>query len=447
MNSGWQRIRQFLLHDVWVSELSSLTGIKALVTRIFRIGRLVVKGFRDDRLTVQASALTFTSLISLVPLLAMALSLLKGLGASEEFILRLQANLEDMPDEFQSFVNQMLDIVNNTNFWALGWAALGVLFFAVIQMLGSIEATFNTIWGVRSSRAYWRRVVNYLSVVVIVPVLILFGFAVNASLSSEAVISRLGEAAFVYQTLLKSLPFFSTAVAMFALFALVPNTAIRIRPAVTSAVLTAAAWLIWQNVYVTMQVGVSSSTAIYGTFFASVPIFLAWLYVSWVIVLLGAEFCFALQNHATYDLERSAGNASQRAKVMLAFAITLQAGQSFRRGGALLNASEFAGRHRIPVRLINELIRLLVRGGLLVEVAGEEPCYVLRRPIEEISLKHIVDLVQLDGVGPERYGFGADAPAVEAAMRCLDQGLEGALADTSIKDLLARVPATPEDAR
>ncbi len=447
MTGRWDTIRQFLRHDVWVSELSSLTGIKALVTRSFRVGQLVVKGFRDDHLTVQASALTFTSLISLVPLLAIALSLLKGLGAGDEFIARLQANLDDMPVEFQSFIDQMLDIVNRTNFWALGWAALGVLFFAVIQLLGSIESTFNNIWGVRSSRAYWRRVVNYFSLVVLVPVLILVGFALNASLSSDAVISRLGEAAFAYKLMLQTLPFLSTTVAMFALFALVPNTAIRVRPAVISAVLTAAVWLVWQNVYVKLQVGVSSSTAIYGTFFASVPIFLAWLYVSWVIVLLGAEFCFALQNHATYDLERSAGNASQRAKVMLAFAITLQAGQSFQRGEALLNASEFAERHRIPVRLIHELIRLLVRGGLLVEVAGEEPCYVLRRPIEEISLKHIVDLVQLDGVGPDRYGFGADAPAVEAAMRCLDQGLEGALADTSIKDLLARVPATPEETR
>ena len=447
MTGRWNKVRQFLLHDVWVSELSSLTGIKALVTRSFRVGQLVVKGFRDDHLTVQASALTFTTLISLVPLLAIALSLVRGLGAGDEFITRLQANLDDMPVEFQSFVDQMLDIVNRTNFWALGWAALGVLFFAVIQLLGSIESTFNNIWGVRSSRAYWRRVVNYFSLVVLVPVLILFGFALNASLSSDAVISRLGEAAFAYKALLQSLPFLSTAVAMFALFALVPNTAIRVRLAVISAVLTAAVWLVWQNVYVTLQVGVSSSTAIYGTFFASVPIFLAWLYVSWVIVLLGAEFCFALQNHATYDLERSAGNASQRAKVMIAFAITLQAGQSFQRGGALLNASEFAERHRIPVRLIHELIRLLVRGGLLVEVAGEEPCYVLRRPIAEISLKHIVDLVQLDGVGPERYGFGSDAPAVEAAMRCLDQGLEGALADTSIEALLARVPASPEDVR
>lgn len=446
MSSRWDRLRQFVLHDVWVSELSTLTGLKALVTRVFRVGQLVVKGFRDDKLVVQASALTFTSLMSLVPLLAIALSLLKGLGAGDEFIRRLRANIEDMPVEFQSFVTQMLEIVNRTNFWALGWVALAVLFFAVIQLLGSIESCLNNVWGVQSSRAYWRRVVNYLSIVVVVPVLILVAFTINASMSSEAVIVRLGEAAFIYKALLQVLPFAATTLALLALFALVPNTTIRFMPAVVSAVLTAVVWLGWQNVYVAMQVGVSSSTLIYGTVFASVPIFLAWLYVSWVIILLGAELSFALQNHATYDLERSAGNASVRARVMLAFAITLQAGQAFRQGGSLFHAADFAERHRIPVRLLNELLRLLVRGGLFVEVAGQEDCYVLRRPLEEISLRLLVDLVQQDGVGPERYDFGADTPAVNAAMQYLDGALAQALDGTSIRDLLEAHPASTQGA-
>jgi len=444
MKTVWQKTKQFLLHDVWVSELSSLTGIKALVTRLLRIGQLVVKGFRDDNLTVQASALTFTSLISLVPLLAIALSLLKGLGASDEFIARIHENIKDMPLEFQSFVDQMLEIVNRTNFWALGWVAVIVLFIGVIQLLGSIEASFNSVWGIRSSRAYWRRVINYISIIVIVPVFILIGFAINASMSSMAVISRLGEAASMYTAMLKILPFLSTTLAILALFTMVPNTVIRMRPALISSVVTAILWLVWQTVYVRMQIGVSSSTAIYGTFFASVPIFLAWLYVSWVIILLGAELCFALQNHATYDLERSAGNANTRSKIMLAFAITLQAGKSFQRGDALFNASQFAERHRIPVRLINELIRVLVRGGLLVAVAGQEECYVLRRPLGDISLKDIVNLVADDGIGPERYGFGADAQAVNAAMLCLDQGMDVALAKTSIQQLLDQYPANAE---
>lgn len=441
MKTVWQKTKQFVLHDMWVSELSSLTGIRALVTRLLRIGQLVVKGFRDDNLTVQASALTFTSLISLVPLLAIALALLRGMGAGDEFVERIQTNIADMPVEFQSFVEQMLDIVNRTNFWALGWVAVIFLFIGVIQLLGSIEASFNNVWGIRAPRAYWRRVINYISIIVIVPFLILFGFAINASMSSEAVISRLGEAASIYTAMLKILPYLSTTLALFALFALVPNTVIRVRPALISSAITAVLWLGWQTVYVRLQIGVSSSTAIYGTLFASVPIFLAWLYVSWVIILLGAELCFALQNHATYDLERSAGNANTRSKIMLAFAITLQAGKSFQSGGVLFNASQFAELHRIPVRLINELIRLLVRGGMLIAVSGQEECFVLRRPLDEITLNDIVNLVVDDGIGPERYGFGEDAKAVNAAMLCLDQGIEVALAKTSIKQLLDQHPA------
>lgn len=439
MKELFARLVSFIRHDLWAADMASLTGPRGLLRRLLRISELVMRGFRDDRLMVQASALTFTSLVSLVPLLAIALSLLKGLGAGDDFILYLRDNLENMPLEFQTFISQLLDNVNRTNFWALGWVAVVVLFLAVVQVLSSIEASFNQVWGIASSRAFWRRFVNYISIVVVVPVLILAAFTINASLSSEAVIARLGEAAFAYKMLLKLLPFLSTVVAVFFLFVFVPNTAIRFRPAAVSSVITALLWLGWQSVYVSLQVGVARSNAIYGTF-ASVPIFLMWLYVSWVIVLLGAELCFALQNHATYDLERSAGRANHRARVMLAFSIALRAGEAFRRGDALFDAAAFAQLHRIPVRLINELIRLLVRGGLMVEVADHEHCFVLRRPLEEITLKHIVDLVHHDGAGPEKFGFGGDAPAVFAAMACLDAGLEGALARTTIRDLLEAHP-------
>jgi len=443
MTSFIKRVRQFILHDVWTSELSSLTGIKAIIRRLIRISELVIRGFRDDHLTIQASALTFASLISLVPLLAIALSLLKGLGGGEEFINRIQTNMADMPVEFQAFIDTTLDIVNRTNFWAMGWVAVIVLFLTVVQVMGNVEMSFNKVWGVNSSRALLRRFFNYISIIIVVPVLIMLAFAMNASMSSEAVITRLGEAAYVYTALLRCLPFVSTTAAIFLLFVFVPNTNIHFRPALISAVITALMWLGWQNIYVSLQVGVAKSNAIYGTF-ASVPIFLMWLYVSWVIILLGAELCFALQNHVTYDLERSAGQANNQVKVMLAFAIALQAGRSFLRGDSLFNAAEFARVHRIPVRLINELIRIFVRGGLMVETAEHEQCYVLRRPLEEISLKQIVDLVQQDGTGPERYGFGDDAPAVLAAMASLDKCMEGALAGASIKQWLEKYPAAAE---
>jgi len=439
MRAFVEKLIRFFTRDIWQSDLYTLTGIRGFIKRLLRIAELVIRGFRDDNLTVQASALTFTTLVSLVPLLAIALSLLRGLGAGDAFIANIHDNIDEMPTEFQAFVLQMLDIVNRTNFWALGWVSVVILFVSVIQVLSSVEASFNQVWGVKKSRAMWRRFVNYISVVVVVPVLILVAFAINASLSSQAVIAQLGEAAGIYQMLLRILPFIATTIAIFFLLAFVPNTSIRLRPALVSAVITAIMWIVWQKIYVLSQVGMSRSNAIYGTF-ASIPIFLLWLYVSWVIILLGAELCFALQNHVTYDLERTAGRANNRARIMLAFSIVLHAGHSFLTGKGVFNAAEFAAIHRIPVRLINELVGVLARGGLLVEVAGQDACYVLCRPLEEISLKQIVALVSQDGSGPERFGFGQDAPAVFAAMNCLDHAVEGALAGTSIRQLLDNYP-------
>lgn len=435
MGAFLNKLITFFRHDLWSSDLASLTGIRALVRRFFRIVELVVRGFREDNLTEKAAALTFTSLISLVPLLAIALSLLKGLGAGDEFINQINENIDTMPVEFQSFVEQMLDIVNRTNFWALGWVAVLVLFFTVIQVLGRIESCFNQVWGVTSSRSFIRQIINYISVVVLVPVLILVAFTINASLTNEAVIQRLGEAAGVYRMMLKLSPFVVTTLAIFMLLMFVPNTSIRISSALVSAVVTALLWVGWQNLYISLQVGVSRSNAIYGTF-ASVPIFLGWLYVSWVILLLGAELSFALQNYATYDLERTAGRANGRARVMLAYAIALQAGRAFTSGQGLFNAEKFAAVHRVPIRLTNDLIRLLVRGGLLVEVAAEEASYALRRPLENITLKQVVDLVTQDGTGPEKFGFGDDGPAVRAAMERLDLGLEQTMGQTNLRELM-----------
>ncbi len=439
MKDYLHRARNFILHDVWASDLTRLTGIRAVIKRILRVAELVMRGFREDLLPEKAAALTFTSLISLVPLLAIAFSLLKGLGAGDEFIARVQENTEVMPVEFQAFVQQMLDIVNRTNFRALGWVAVAVLFVTVVQVLSSIESVFNHIWGVSSARGILRRIINYTGIVVLVPVLILMAFAVNASLSSESVIARLGELAGLYRTLLQLAPFFSTALAIFLLFVGVPNTRIHVRPALISAIVTALMWVGWQHLYVTLQIGVARSNAIYGTF-ASVPIFLGWLYVSWVILLLGAELAFALQNHATYDLERSAGQANNRARVMLAYAIALQAGRAFQQGAAIFNAVEFAARHRIPIRLINELIRMLVRGGMMVETAGESGGYVLRRPLEDITLKQIVDLVNQDGAGPEKFGFGDEAAAVASAMERFDRGVDERLGQTTLRTLIDDFP-------
>jgi len=432
------RLAEILMKEIWGSETGSLSTLRGMLVRIVRVGHLVVRGFRDDDLPVHASALTFATLMSLVPLLAIAFAVLKGLGVAQEQIDRLMEWKESMPLQFQGFIDQILEIVHSTSFAALGWVGLVALLVTAIMVLGSMEASFNRIWAVRSPRNIFRRIANYISILVVVPILIGVGSTVSASLHSEAFIARLGSVGVVYQALLRLTPLVGAWLAFGFLYTFMPNTRVRFVPAVVSSLAGALLWTLWQKTYISLQIGVARYNAIYGTF-ASVPIFLAWLYVGWVIVLLGAEVAFAVQNHATYHLEQRAESASFRARLLIAVAVVVEAVEAMREGSEAFEAAEFARRGKIPVRLVNEVVGVLSRAGWIVEVADQPGSYVLRRDPDSLDLRDIVELILDDGASPEQLGLlraeGGLARVAEAIDRGIEEGVPGLTMGELVRDV------------
>lgn len=434
----WQRVRQFLFHDMWDIEVTSMSALRGLMVRALRVCQLVIRGFRDDELPVHASSLTFASLMSLVPLLAIAFSVLKGLGVGDEEINQLLQWKSEMPIEFQGFLDQMLAIVNATSFAALGWVGLVFLLLAAIAVLGNTEASFNRVWGITTSRNMLRRVANYISILVVVPILIGVAGTIAATMKSEAVMMRLGSVAFVYRYLLRLTPLFSAWLAFGFLYVFLPNTRVKLVPALVSGLVGALLWLSWQKFYIGFQLGVARYNKIYGTF-ASVPIFLAWLYVSWVIVLLGAEVAFAVQNHATYHLEQKAEKANLKSRSILGLAIILRAAEGLSADSPPFEISTFAREQRVPVRLLNDLVSLFTREGWLAEVAEQPGCYVLLKAPDRIKAKDVLDVIFEDGASPEGLGLAHLNPVVEATLGRLDKGLERSLGDQSLQDVLDTV--------
>ncbi len=429
------QLKNFLLHDAWTTELSSMSGWHRLIVRFVRVGQLVIRGFREDDLTVHAASLTFATLVSLVPLLMIGFAMLKGFGGGEEASARMSELISGMPVQFRDFVQQMVDIVLRANFKTLGWVGVAVLFITVVQVLGSIEASFNRVWGVAAPRTLWRKFTNYVSIVVVVPVLVMTAFAITATLKNQVVSVHLEQWAWIARTLLRLTPLATVWLAFFFLFVFMPNTRVSRRAAASSAFLSALLWLGWQKIYINMQVGLSRYDAIYGTF-ASIPIFLLWLSVCWMIVLLGSEIAFALQHHVTYHLERSAGQASMQAKVSLAVAAVLEAARALSGGRPVLNVSDYAHQHRVPVRLLNDLVGLLERGGLMAELADKPGAYVLLRAPDHIQVSEVVNLLLRDGSGPERLGLDKLPAAVQDVVKTLDGGLVAGLSDRTFADLL-----------
>lgn len=429
------QLKKFLLHDAWHTELSSMSGWHRLLVRFVRVGQLVIRGFREDDLATHAASLTFATLVSLVPLLTIGFAVLKGFGGGEDASARLAESIAGMPVQFRDFVQQMVDIVLRANFKTLGWVGVAVLFITVVQVLGSIEASFNRVWGVHVSRALWRKFTNYISITVVVPVLVMTAFALSATLKNQVVSAHLEEWAWLARTLLRLTPLATVWLAFFFLFIFMPNTHVNRRAAASSALVSALLWLGWQKLYISMQVGLSRYDAIYGTF-ASIPIFLLWLYVCWMIILLGSEIAFALQHHVTYHMERSAGQASVQAKISLALAAVLDAVRAFSGGRAVLNVSEYARERQVPVRLLNDVVGLLERGGLLAELADHSGAYVLLRSPEQIKVGDVVTLLLRDGSGPERLGLDKLPEAVRDAVKALDSGITAGQGDRTFAELL-----------
>ena len=424
---------------IWEIELHSLSRLKRLGINFARVVFLVLKGFQDNECPLHASSLTYISLMAIVPILALALAILRGLGAGDWAEQRIIQSVVAMPDQFQDFVINMFTYVKNTNFATLGGIGLLFLLWTVVQVLGRVEMSFNRVWGVTLHRRMLRKFSDYLSIVMVVPILMVAATTINATLSNLALVQllqeRFGYARFLYSWFLSFLPLLATWTAFVFLYKLMPNTRVLTMPAVVSGIIGGSLWVGWQGLYIELQIGISRYNAIYGTL-ASVPIFLFWLYISWWIILLGAEIGFALQNYSTYKMEQKAHEASTHSRIMLALAIMSHAAQSMMINVPKFEINTYAHIHRVPVRLLQEVVEALVKANLLADVSDGEGRYVLLKVPNSIRVKDIISVMVQDGVTPHSLGLDMLNPAIRHVMGKMDAGSAEALKDFSIADLL-----------
>ena len=410
----------------------------SLPARIIRVGHLLFRGYVDDDLTIHASSLTFVTLTSLVPILAVGLALYKGLGMGDEQLAAVSKMdwFLQMPGQWQEFVQKILDIVNATNFSALGGIGLVFFMFTAVLLLANVEKSFNRVWGVDKSRSLLRQIANYTSVLVLVPLLI----GVAGGLKAQIAISRkfFGIDANVWAQSLAAFAIMWLAIGF--LYVFVPNTRVRLRPAFLSSLLTTAIFLGWMRMFTVMQTGVVNYNRIYGAF-AAVPVFLLWMYVTWVILLLGAEFTFALQNSDTYQLESAADSASMRSRILVALMILRRAGQSLATGKGFFDTTDFARSNKAPIRLINSVVAMLVGHGYLAQVASHASGYVLVRAPDSIRLRDLIAELMRDGGGHQELegSFMLDASLQETLAK-IESGLRQGYGDLTLADMVSAAP-------
>jgi len=437
--SVFQRVCRFFTEGIWEVDLSSLSTVRRIGINAVRVIHLVFKGFQDNDCPLHAASLTYSTLMSIVPVMALALSVLRGLGAGDWVELRSVELMETLPDQLQAFMMNVMIYVKHTNFTTLGGIGLVLLIWMVVEVLGRVEMSFNKVWGVTESRPILRKFSDYLSILIVVPILVIAATTINATLNSYALVhlfqEYLGSARFVYSKLVKCMPFVATWLAFVFLYKFMPNTKVHTLPAVVSGIIGGSIWIIWQWMYIKFQIGVNQYNAIYATF-ASVPIFLFWLYISWQVVLLGAEIGFALQNFATYRMEQRAHGASAHSKIMLALSIISHVAQSMMINVPHFEVETYAKTHRVPVRLINEVLDELAKAKLIARVAEADSRYVLLKIPDTIRVKDIIGVVLQSGQSPHALGLDHLNPAIRNVMGKYESGAAEALKEFNINDLL-----------
>jgi membrane protein len=394
-----------------------------------RIVVATVERFYADRCLEAAAALTYTSLLSLVPLFALMFAVLKGLGAQHRLEPLLLSRLSLDPD----VTTRMLEWIDHTNVGTIG--ALGAVFliFTVISVLGSIESIFNMVWRVPRGRTWWRKVTDYVSVVLLIPFLLLLAVGLTSAVRQQTVLQELLAVDVLHGMVLAVLrlaPIAMNVVALAILYAVMPNRRPHPKSIAIAALLAGCAWQLVQVGYVSLQIGVARANAIYGAL-AQLPVTLVWIYVSWSVVLGGAQLAAVIE----YGPEAEGKGARDVSRWAVALHVLVHAAERFRRGAGPVELGVLAHELDVDSEVVSECVAKLCDAGMLAAIDDAKETYVLARDPETIALTSVAE--QFGGACTPT---GADPRVVELLSE-IDERRHDTLAQRTIADLLAAGPA------
>jgi membrane protein len=425
------RIRDFLSHKLWQIEPDQRSRLSAI--RLLQFSIMLVEGFVQDRLLLRASALSYFTVISLVPLLAvvMAIASAVGLGSASFFEWLVNLIAAGAPGAAEQ-IRALIERIDFTGFGTVGGA---VLFVTTVLGLGTVESSLNDIWGVASGRGFARRFADYLAVLIVAPLLGGLALSFGASLQRYWPTSRLPALVLFSDPGGAWIPAAMLTVAFTFLYWFLPNAGVRVVSAAIGGAFAGIAVTLAQTLYVQFSIGVARADTLFGSF-ALLPLLFAWIYVFWAIVLLGAEIAFAHQNFALYRQEVRGEPASPAQREAIALQIALDVARCFTAAEAAPHAGLLADELQVPVRTVRAVAAHLVDAGILSlrGDAGQEQTFQLGRPAESIAASDV-----LEAVRGRRKRVTSDRATIRTAARLLDEvdvAVQKHAGDRTLADLL-----------
>lgn len=433
-----ERIRDFFLREVWQLEPATLSGPRRVLLQIARVIFVLAREVVQGDLTLRAMSLVYTTLLSLVPLLAVSFSVLKAFGVHNQIAPLLNQFLAPLGPKGAELTTNIIGFVENVRVGLLGAIGLLFLFYTVITLIQKTEESFNFVWRVRNPRPFSRRFSDYLSVILIGPVLVFSAIALTASVMNFAVVQWLLQNEVIGPLVLslgRLLPYAIVIAAFTFLYVFIPNTRVHWRSALVGGTVAGVLWQTTGYVFASFAAG-SMHNVIYSSF-AILLLFMVWLYLSWFILLFGAQVAYFHQHPQQIRLGRGRFILSPRLMEQTGLTVMYLITKRYMHGAEPWTMDALVARLKLPGDAVDELLQVLMRGGFLVCAGSvDNPVFVPARDPENTTVKEILRVLR--SAGEEEYaaeGFRLDVEAVNQVLLKASDA-QAALGSLSMKALV-----------
>lgn len=401
MTQPFATLVRFLRHDLWHVQRHNTTALAYYCCSLLKKLLLAVEFFTTRRVIDMAAALTYSTLLALVPILAVVFGVARGFGYNKYIEVWFRELLGSQPQAADAIINFVNSYLVHTKSGVLLGVGLVLMLYTVLMLTLNVEKTFNTIWQVKHRRSLYRSVTDYLAMLLLVPVVIVLVSGLSIASATLTVLTDnyavLGP---MMRVAVGVLPYVLMSVVFMGMYMCVPNTKVRLQVVIVPGILAGVGMQALQLFYIHAQVLLSSYNAIYGSF-AALPLFMLWVQLSWTICLFGVQLCYTNQNMDELSFRLQVADISPRYRLLLAIILMSRVCQRFADGKRPYTALDLRRLTNIPIRITQDLLYMLVRAGLLSENSADgkdqEPTYQPAMTLQKLTVGAMVE--RLDSMG------------------------------------------------
>jgi membrane protein len=427
---------------IWHTPLSEISKGWIFVFKQVKVIMFAARSFSNDKIQLRASALTFYSLLSIIPVAAIAFAIAKGFALDQNLEQLINNKFTEHREVVNWLVTNARNAIQETRGGYIAGIGMIVLFWSVLSLLNRIESSFNYIWQVKVSRPWYRKFTDYITIMLIAPVFIILSSSIKVFIGTqlEEFMIRLPILDYfkpVVSVLLQMIPYLISWIILTILFIIMPNAKVKFGPAVISGIVAGTILQLLQWLYIDLQFGITKLNAIYGSF-AAVPLLILLLQSSWLTILLGAELCFANQNFSHYELESVALNISSYQKRAVMLLILHSIVRNFELGERPVSAETIAHSLKIPIRLARDILQDLTNArivAILHENEHKERLYQPALDINRLSVSYVLSQLDKRGISEVVVSKTKDYNRVLSILEKFDRQIAKSDSNILIKDL------------